>query len=110
MKIDFKLETDDKNEIINAVIEGLKPLFSNFLLYKIEDKYMNVSELSEYLGQSKDWVYKMVANSKIPHVKTGSNLRFKKSTIDLWLHEKTKRPLQENPAIKYLDRRNSTLN
>ena len=51
--------------------------------------YMTVEELKDYIKMSKSTIYKGCSNSKIPYIKTGKLLLFKKDAIDLWLQEST---------------------
>jgi excisionase family DNA binding protein len=52
-------------------------------------EYMTVEELKDYIKMSKSTIYKGCSNSKIPYIKTGKLLLFKKETIDLWLKQFT---------------------
>ena len=49
--------------------------------------YMTVEELKDYIKMSKSTIYKGCSNSKIPYIKTGKLLLFKKDAIDLWLQQ-----------------------
>jgi excisionase family DNA binding protein len=51
--------------------------------------YMTVEELKDYIKMSKSTIYKGCSNSKIPYIKTGKLLLFKKDAIDLWLQQST---------------------
>ena len=50
---------------------------------------MTVEELKDYIKMSKSTIYKGCSNSKIPYIKTGKLLLFKKDAIDLWLQQST---------------------
>lgn len=50
-------------------------------------EYMTVEELKDYIKMSKSTIYKGCSNSKIPYIKTGKLLLFKKDAIDLWLQQ-----------------------
>jgi excisionase family DNA binding protein len=49
--------------------------------------YLNLNELADYVKVSKSTAYKWCSKGKIPYIKTGKILLFKKETIDLWLQQ-----------------------
>jgi excisionase family DNA binding protein len=49
--------------------------------------YLNLSEVASYLKMSKSTIYKWCSDGKIPYIKTGKVLLFKKDTIDSWLEQ-----------------------
>lgn len=53
-----------------------------------EKEIMTAKDLADYLGFSKNWVYRQVEAGEIPGTRLGGNWRFKKSVIDEWLEEK----------------------
>jgi excisionase family DNA binding protein len=46
---------------------------------------MTVPELAAYLQISEKHTYKLVAEKRIPFVRLGSSLRFRRPEIDAWL-------------------------
>lgn len=48
---------------------------------------LEVKEVATYLGLSKDMIYKLVREKKMPHIKIGSRILFKVESIDRWLSE-----------------------
>ena len=46
---------------------------------------LTAGELAEYLGFSKNWIYRKAEAGEIPGVKLGNRWRFKRSVIDRWL-------------------------
>lgn len=48
---------------------------------------MFANEVAEYTGLSKDFVYLLVKQSRIPHIKIGRKILFKKDSIDEWINE-----------------------
>ena len=50
---------------------------------------MTVDELAEYLGVTRDTVYRKVKTGEIPSIRIGRLLRFPKKTIEDWLWQKT---------------------
>lgn len=51
----------------------------------MEDRYLSVDEIAEYLGIKKDTVYKWVAAKRIPAHKVGRLWKFKKAEVDDWI-------------------------
>ena len=49
------------------------------------DKWMTLEETAEYLQVSKDSIYRLAQNGKIPASKIGNLWRFKKEEIDVWM-------------------------
>jgi excisionase family DNA binding protein len=52
---------------------------------------MSIRQAAEYLGISPDTLYKYVREQIVPAFKIGSRWRFKKSTLDRWMEEKSRR-------------------
>lgn len=53
-----------------------------------EKEIMTAKDVANYLGFSKNWVYRQVEAGEIPGTRLGGNWRFKKSVIDEWLEDK----------------------
>jgi len=51
----------------------------------MDDKLFTIDEVSAYFNIPKSTIYKLSQTSKIPSVKIGKQLRFRKSSIDNWL-------------------------
>jgi excisionase family DNA binding protein len=49
--------------------------------------YFNLQELTNYIKMSKSSAYKLTMGNKIPFIKTGKKLLFKKEAIDQWLEQ-----------------------
>ena len=49
---------------------------------------MTIEEVAAYLKVSKETVYKMAQQKKIPASKVGSQWRFKLETVEEWLESK----------------------
>ena len=64
----------------------------------MEEKFFTLQEISQYLNIPKSTLYKLSQNNKIPSVKIGKQLRFRKSSIDNWLTEKEQRALPSGAA------------
>lgn len=51
----------------------------------MEKEYLNINEVSEYLGIKKSTLYFHVENGDIPHYRIGRLIRFKKQDIGIWM-------------------------
>ena len=51
----------------------------------MDDRWLSVDEIAEYLGISKDTVYTWATNKKMPGHKAGRLWKFKASEIDEWI-------------------------
>lgn len=52
----------------------------------MDDRWLSVSEIAEYLGVSKDTVYSWIANKDLPGHRIGRFWKFKRSEVDAWVH------------------------
>jgi excisionase family DNA binding protein len=50
---------------------------------------MNVREASQYLGVSKETLYKYLTEERIPAFKLGSRWRLKKDVLDRWMEKQS---------------------
>jgi excisionase family DNA binding protein len=48
-------------------------------------EYVNIEELSEYLGIKKSTLYGMVEKGELPHYRIGRLIRFKRDDMDSWI-------------------------
>ena len=51
----------------------------------MDDRWLSVPEIAEYLGVSKDTVYTWVTNGGLPGHKVGRFWKFKKDEVDEWV-------------------------
>lgn len=51
----------------------------------IDDRWLNVDEIAEYLGVSRDTVYSWIADRSMPAHKVGRFWKFKIDQIDAWI-------------------------
>ena len=58
------------------------------------DKWMTVKNVADYLQLSKDQIYRLAQQGKIPASKVGRGWRFRKEKIDQWVED------QEIPSKK----------
>lgn len=65
----------------------------------MDDRWLSVREIAEYLGISKDTVYTWIANKGLPGHRIGRFWKFKRSEVDEWVHRaKTTEEQQEGDA------------
>ena len=53
-----------------------------------EKRYMDVGELSDYLGISKWMIYKLIDNREIPFIPFGRIIRFDRMAVEKWAEKK----------------------
>lgn len=64
---------------------------------KKEKQLLDTKDASEFLGISKNTLYEWVIQKKIPYIKVGRLLKFKKEDLDAWLRKRTQE--EEDPLI-----------
>ena len=52
---------------------------------------MTLEELADYLRVTKKTIYRLIEKGRIPSRKVGHQWRFEKASIDIWLHESSKK-------------------
>lgn len=52
---------------------------------EITDRWLSVQEIAQYLGISKETVYRWLDSKKIPAHKIGKQWKFKISQVDSWI-------------------------
>lgn len=60
---------------------------------------MGIREASDYLGVSRETLYKYVIGERIPAFKLGNRWKFKKTVLDRWM-EKQSAPREERGTGK----------
>ena len=55
----------------------------------MDDSLITVKDVADYLKLKEQTVYLLARQNKIPSLKVGGSLRFKKSQIDSWLSSRT---------------------
>ena len=58
---------------------------------KVKDspEILTVKQLASYLQMDEHTIYRLAKSGKIPAIKIGAKLRFKKDLIDKWIEEKS---------------------
>ena len=52
---------------------------------RLEDRWLSVEEISDYLGVKRDTVYKWIDRKGMPAHKVGSLWKFRREEIDAWV-------------------------
>ena len=68
----------------------------------MDDSLITVKEVADYLKLKEQTVYLLARQNKIPSLKVGGSLRFKKSQIDAWLASSPKTGGQDSSRQKVL--------
>jgi excisionase family DNA binding protein len=53
----------------------------------MDDRWLSVGEIAEYLGISKDTVYAWITTKGLPGHRVGRFWKFKRSEVDEWVHK-----------------------
>lgn len=53
----------------------------------MEDRWLSVDEIADYLGIKRDTVYKWIAEKSMPAHKIGRLWKFRKDEIDGWVRD-----------------------
>lgn len=51
----------------------------------MEDRWLSVDEIADYIGVAKDTIYNWVTNKGMPGHKVGRFWKFKKDDVDIWV-------------------------
>ncbi len=51
----------------------------------MEDRWLSVDDIGEYLGIKRDTVYKWISDKSMPAHRVGRFWKFKKEQVDLWV-------------------------
>ena len=53
----------------------------------LEDRWLSVEEIAEYLGIKRDTVYKWINRKSMPAHKVGRLWKFRKDEVDEWIRQ-----------------------
>jgi len=48
-------------------------------------RLLEAEDVANYLGMRTDWVYREVRAGRLPHIRLGRAVRFRRESIELWL-------------------------
>ena len=57
--------------------------------FNLNDRWLSVDEIGDYLGIKRDTVYKWISEKGMPAHKIGRLWKFKKDDIDIWVRQGT---------------------
>jgi excisionase family DNA binding protein len=103
--MEFRIDTEKLGqEIAREIIKALgSDLFKGDREpEKTEKEILGVQDLADYLGVTRDTIYKKVALYEIPFFKIGDLTKFKKSDINRWIDDQTRAPI---PSLKVVRRK-----
>ena len=61
----------------------------------LEDRWLSVAEIAEYLGVKRDTIYKWIIRKNMPAHKVGRLWKFRKEEIDAWIRHGSKNNQEE---------------
>lgn len=92
-----------RNDEILTLIEKLDDYIKQN--HQTDEKYLDVTQLAEYLNKKKSQIYKMTHKRVINYYKPGGKkIYFKKSDIDNWIEQnkiKSKKEIEESANTIY---------
>lgn len=60
---------------------------NSFLDLDMDDRWLSVEEIADYLGVAKDTIYTWVTTKGMPGHRVGRFWKFKKEDVDAWVRE-----------------------
>jgi excisionase family DNA binding protein len=48
-------------------------------------KLLEVEDVADMLGMTTDWIYREVRAGRLPHIRLGRYVRFRRESVDAWL-------------------------
>ena len=51
-------------------------------------RLLEVEDVAEYLGMRTDWVYREVRAGRLPHIRLGRAVRFRRESIEAWIESR----------------------
>ena len=56
------------------------------------DRLLEAEDVARYIGMTADWVYREVRAGRMPHIRLGRYVRFRRESIDAWLQARERGP------------------
>ena len=66
----------------------------------MEDRWLSVDEIGEYLGVKRDTIYKWISEKSMPAHKIGRLWKFKKNEVDEWVRNGGANSSENGPENK----------
>jgi excisionase family DNA binding protein len=57
-------------------------------------RLLEAEDVAEYLGMRTDWVYREVRAGRLPHIRLGRAVRFRRESIEAWLESRERGALR----------------
>jgi excisionase family DNA binding protein len=51
-------------------------------------RLLEAEDVANYLGMRTDWVYREVRAGRLPHIRLGRAVRFRRESIDAWIESR----------------------
>jgi excisionase family DNA binding protein len=67
-------------ELSESVGGGVPPIRTTAV-----SRLLEAEDVANYLGMRTDWVYREVRAGRLPHIRLGRAVRFRRESIELWL-------------------------
>lgn len=65
----------------------------------MNDRWLSVEEIAEYIGVKKDTVYAWISKKGMPGHRLGRFWKFKKDEIDRWVHRCGESPNSKSTSV-----------
>ncbi len=55
-------------------------------------RLLEADDVAQYIGMTTDWIYREVRAGRMPHIRLGRYVRFRRESIDAWLSTRERGP------------------
>lgn len=101
MKLELTITEEHIQQIADAIIERILPaMVKRAGAAQQDDALMNIAELAQYMKVDESWIYTRTGQQRIPFIKKGKYLLFRRSEIDKWLQQDAVKPLSPFTGIR----------
>jgi excisionase family DNA binding protein len=56
-------------------------------------RLLEADDVARYIGMTTDWIYREVRAGRMPHIRLGRYVRFRRESIDAWLAGRERGPV-----------------
>lgn len=85
-----------KNEFKELIKDSVSEILTeNATNKKDQNFYLNIKEACDFLNLARPTIYSLTSKRKIPFIKKGKKLYFKKSDLEIWLNDGKKKTILE---------------
>ena len=101
MKVELWMDMEALvEEIVRCALDKIRPVLEGVHRPNNEDRLIDVGQLSEHLGVTRQWVYERVHANEILHDKLGKCPWFRLSELEPWLAEHQRGCIQEGRRVR----------